>query len=66
MEDLLPPGFHARETTGHVQIIRVDDRILRDILHLVGLRIRVRHGGVLVVVVEPVCGGGEGFVGVGA
>ncbi|KAI4087264.1 MAG: hypothetical protein L6R37_008339 [Teloschistes peruensis] len=66
MEKLLPPQFYAAEPTGHVQIVSIDDGVLRHVLYLVGLGIRVRHGRILVVVVEPVLGGGEGFVGVSA
>lgn len=65
MEDRLPPRLDAREPIGDVQIEGIDHRILGDVLNLVDLRVRVGDIGILVVVVEPVGGGGEGFVGVG-
>ena len=66
MEDIAPVRLYARESVGDVQVVRVHDRVLGDVLDLVGLGVGIRDVGVLVVVVEPVLGRGEGFVGIGA
>lgn len=54
VEDLLPSGLDAGELAGDVFVEDGDDGGLGDVLDGVGLGVRVRHVGVLVVIVPPV------------
>ena len=64
MEYFLPSGLYARKPVRDIQVEGVDDCVLGNVLDLVGLSIRVWHVGILVVVVDPIGGGGKGFIGI--
>lgn len=53
MEDLIGIGIQAEEPAGDVALVGSDDGVLRHVLDLVGLRIGIWDGGVLVVFVGP-------------
>lgn len=61
-----PAALYTREPARDVQVEGINHRVLRHVFDLVVLRVRVRHVGILVVVVEPVLRGREGFVRVSA
>ena len=62
MEDFIGVGVESEEAAGDIPLVGGDDGVLGHVLDLVGLGVRVRDGGVLVVFVGPFGAAGEGLV----
>ena len=62
MEDFIGVGVESEEAAGDIPLVGGDDGVLGHVLDLVGLGVRVRDGGILVVFVGPFGAAGEGLV----